>query len=254
MALPNRYLTALVASTLSVLLINAAFTQVAHAQPDSSANAAAPSPVTFRTLAVGNPAGVEKLLYESQGKSVPLQANTLDLSPAYFAPPGGRVALYRETPAVPPETKPRKVPIAEAQLGATGQYLLLLAAANGGKVTPLAIDDSWSAQPPETLRVFNFSRRRVAIQIGNEASELTTSQSIVAPFPKNSRIVDLKVAVWEKNEWLLASNNPPALIPRTRLILVITDMAPSPENPRPVEVDINGVYDTRPPPEPAKRS
>ena len=116
----------------------------------------------------------------------------------------------------------------------------------------LPISDSWDTHPVESLRIFNFSRRRAAIQIDTETVELATAQSHVAPFPKNAHIFELKVAILGTDKWMLASSNPPAIIPHTRLIIVITDMAPTPTNPHPTEVDINAVYDDSPPQEPKK--
>jgi hypothetical protein len=212
----------------------------------------------FRTLAIGNAAAVAGLFYESQGKSVRLPVSGMSLSASYPSPPTGLIALYRELPPVKPGTPPQRIPVAEAQLGKNGPYLLVLTSEadptlpGGTKVSALPISDSWDTHPVESLRVFNFSRRRAAIQIDTETVELSTTQSHVAPFPKNTRIFELKVAILGTDKWMLASSNPPAIIPHTRLIIVITDMAPTSHNPHPTEVDINVVYDDRPPQEPKK--
>lgn len=213
-------------------------------------------PVVFRTLAVGNATAVSGLFYDYKGKSVPVPVDGMSLSAPLSSPPSGRIALYRQLPPLKPGDPLRRVPVAEAQLGKNGPYLLLLTSAADPTtrgaigVSALPISDSWDAHPVETVRIFNFSRRRAAIQLDSDTTELATTQSHVTPFPKNTRIVDMKVAIFEKNAWMLTSSNPPAIIPRTRLIVVITDMEPTPENPHPTEVDIHAVYDDRPPQKP----
>lgn len=246
MAIFKRHLTLFGAALLVILVLPSR----------SKGQTEAVAPVTFRTLAVGNAAAVTGLFYESQGKSVRLPADGMSLSAPYPSPPTGLIALYRELPPLKPGGPPQRVPVAEAQLGKNGPYLLVLTSeadptiAGATRVKALPISDSWDTHPVESLRIFNFSRRRAAIQINTETVELATTQSHVSPFPKNARIFELKVAILGTEKWMLASSNPPALIPHTRLIIVITDMAPTPYNPHPVEVDINAVYDDRPPQEP----
>lgn len=244
MALLQRHLTAL-----------AAFVTGLTVPGVTSFAQSAPPPVMFRTLAVGNSAAVANLFYESKGRSVPLLAGSLNLSPFYPAPDDGHLVIYRELPAIPPETKPRKLVVAETRLVPTGPSLVMLAAtiqAGSPGVTALTVNDAWDAQPADTVRVFNFSRRRTAIQLESATVELATAQSRVLPLAPDSRIADLKIAVWEKEAWQLESANPPAIIPRTRLVIVITDLEPTPQNPRPTEVNVFGIYDTNPPAAPKK--
>lgn len=215
-------------------------------------------PIQFRTLAIGNPEALSGLFYEHKGRPVPVRAGSTSLSPAYVCPPGGHLVLYREIPATTPDGAPQRVRMAEADFGDQGPYLLVLAAksSTAGSVTPgvlaLPFNDSWETHPAESVRIFNFSRRRTAIRSEADTVELATTESRVTSFPLNARIFDLKVAVWENGAWMLASSNPPAIIPRTRLLMVITDTPPSPYNPHPVEVDINAIYDDNPPPAPMK--
>lgn len=241
MAYPKRHLTRRTASFAFFFWLSAcAFAQSAP-------------PVTFRTLAAGNSPALTGLFYESQGRSVPIQAGPLNLSPAYPAPDGGRLVVYREIPPVPPETNPKRIVVAETTLGKEGPCLVVLAA-TASKVAAVTFDDSWASQSEDSVRILNFSRRRTAIQLESNTAELNPAQDQVLPLRPGSHIADLKIAVLENNDWLLASNSPPAIIPRTRLIILITDMPPTPENPRPAEVDIWGVYDSSPPPRPAQDS
>lgn len=243
MVIPKRHLALFAAALLGLFVLPAK-------SQDQTQGAV---PVVFRTLAVGNATIVSGLFYEYQGKSIPLPVDGMSLSAPLPSPPSGRIALYRQLPPLKPGDPPRRIPVAEAQLGKNGPCLLLLTAAadptspGATSISALPISDSWDAHPVETVRVFNFSRRRAAIQLEADTTELATTQSHVTPFPKNTRIVDMKVAILEKGEWLLVSGNPPAIIPRTRLIIVLTDMAPTPENPHPTELDIHAVYDDNPP-------
>jgi hypothetical protein len=248
MAITQRHLIIITVSLLGGLISPARL----HGQTESK------EPVVFRTLAIGNPEALSGLFYEQKGRPVQVRAGSTSLSPAYVCPPGGHLVLYRELPATTPDGVPQRVRMAEADFGDQGPYLLVLAAksstAGSGAtgVMALPVRDSWDTHPAESVRIFNFSRRRAAVKLEADTVELATAESHVMPFPANARIFDLKVAVWENNAWMLASSNPPAIIPRTRLLMVITDTPPSPYNPHPVEVDINAVYDDSPPPAPMK--
>lgn len=223
--------------------------------------AAEPAEPAFRTLAVGKLSAVSGLHYEHAGKDVALAVNNIGLSPAYPAPRGGVLSLYRILPPAAPGEGPRKVPVAEARLEGSSQYLLVLSALSDPgspgpvQVAALAVDDSWAAHPAESVRVFNFSRRRAAIQVSTPTDTvvLATGESHVAPFPKKGRIVDLKIATQDQGGWVLRFNCPQGIIPKTRTLVVIHDVQPTKEEPNPDDISINTIYDTTPPakPEPA---
>ena len=209
-------------------------------------------PVTFRAMAVGN--SVSALLYElAPGKIVPLSAGSSDLSQPYASPPGGLVAFFREGPPERPGEKPKRIPIAKAQLGSGGPYLVVLSlpptGSNGMSVETIVVDDSWTAHPMKTVRVFNFSKRRAALQVGADNQELVTGGSHVFPYPPGKGSILFKVALMEEQGWVLRTNCPQGIIPNTRSTVIITDVVPTVDEPNPVDINVANVFDfSQPPP------
>jgi hypothetical protein len=211
-------------------------------------------PVLFRTLALAEV--VSGIFYDDvRGRPVQLMAGS-GLSAPYVCPPGGLVSLYREEPPVPPETTPRRVPVAEARLGKGGPWLLLLARAPGAARTEavqvVAIDDSWTAHPVGTIRVFNYLKRRAraAVKIGGEAIELSTGGSHIFPYPGEADQSWVQVALQEEDGWVLRAGGPQATIPNTRATLVLADSPPTPFDPDPRTVLIRNLIEAAPPPPP----
>jgi hypothetical protein len=89
------------------------------AQPDA--------PVVFRTFSASLDTDIAGLFYDLRDRQIPVSANNRALSSPYVSPPGGLVSFYRELPPVPPEEKPRRIPVAEVRLGSGGPWLVLLA-------------------------------------------------------------------------------------------------------------------------------
>jgi hypothetical protein len=226
--------------------------------PCASSQTEPPKPVMFRTLAVGNTAAVAGLRYADKGRTISLPAGSNSLSQPYPAPRSGHLVLFRELPPAAPGEPFRRIPVTEARLDADGPCLLVLTSfpdpADPGarKVTAIPVDDSWQVHPAETVRVFNFSRRNAALKIGPDTVELSPAQSHIARYPENSRVIDLKIAISDHGEWKLCSCSPQGIIPKTRMIVVITDEEPTPSNPFTREAEVNIIYDTAPPPEPRK--
>lgn len=209
-------------------------------------------PVLFRTLALSQL--VSGIFYDdAKGRPVQVMASTGSLSAPYVCPPDGRVALYREEPPVPPETKPRRVPLAETQLGKGGPWLLLIntiPASPGGqaRLDLLAVDDSWEVHPVRTIRVLNYLKRRAraAVKIGGETVELPTGGSHVFAYPGGADESWVQVAVLEENGWVLRSSGPKATIPHTRSTMVLADTPPTAEDRDPRAVVITNLIETAP--------
>lgn len=240
MAYLKRHLTFLAAS-------------LAAALPCLAQTDAAP-PTSFRTFGVGSTVASAGLFFDDKGKAVPLIVDSHGLSPNYPVPPSGVISLFRETPPASPGEPPRRVIVAEARLPKSGPALLALVTVPTGlasrRMTALAVDDSQEVHPANTARVFNFSRRTVAVKTPEGSVELPSGASHVVPYPEKSRVIDLKIAIREKGEWILCSTSPQGIIPKTRMIVVVADDDPTPDNPSPVEPVLNTIYDTSPPPVP----
>jgi hypothetical protein len=214
--------------------------------------------VLFRTLAVGNDAAFSGLFYDYKGKPVALNAGSNNLSTLLPSPPNGRLSLYRQTPPPAPGEPPGKVPVTEVLIGKEGPYLILLASTPNTipplnrKVIPLVVDESVETHPLLAIRLFNFSKRRIAVQINSDAAELATADSHIFTPPPVTPMIPFKVATQESSAWELRLSSQTPIIEQTRSIVVITDIEPTPERPNPVDIMTTTVFDDRPPPAKAK--
>lgn len=213
----------------------------------------------FRTAGLGNISPFTGLLYDSNRKPLTIVTKYVNFSELYERQDVGPVVLYREVTPVPPETKPTKVPVVTAPLGKSPLYLMVLigshpdpkaASATAPTITTCIVDDSWEAHPVNTVRIFNFSHRRVAIQIEDVMTELSNTESNVFPYPKNKGIIRLKVATLESTGWKLRSTTPQGIIADTRSNIFIEDFKPEIEDPNQDDINVFNVVDPLSPPPP----
>jgi len=234
-----------VLSAVAALLLWAGKAANAQTSPDGLA------PVTFSTLALGR--SITDLFYEDQGKPRPLHAYAGGLSSPYQKPKNGKLSIFRLVPPTPPETEPKRVPVASALLGNEGPYLVLLTTADEnapqpGSVTAEVLDDSWATHPPMTFRVINFSKRNTAVQLANTNQIIPSRKSHIFPLQGKEYDFDFKVAALEGNGWVLRIISPQSIIPRTRATVVISDPIPTPLDPHPVDLNVFTFYDSNQPP------
>lgn len=223
----------------------------------------------FRTAGLGDLTPFIGLLYEANRKPVSVVTRYANLSEPYERQDIGPVVLYREVAPVPPETKPTKVPVVTAQLGKDPLYLMVLIGshptptattattpaitATAPVITTCIVDDSWDAHPVNTVRIFNFSHRRVAVQIEDVMTELSNTESTVVSYPKNKGIIRCKVATLESSGWKLRSTTPQGIIPGTRSNIFIEDFKPEIEDPNPEDINVLNLVDPlSPPPTPTQ--
>lgn len=245
MALLKRHLT----KALGLFaLFTTSLTAILHGQAQSEKQ------VIFRMLAAGDDSALHGLLYDYKGKPVPLNATSSNLSSPLPSPPGGRLPIYRLTPSPTPGEPPVKTPVAEAMIGKDGPYLLLLAAGPNNlppqerKIVPMVVDASLEAHPLNSIRLFNFSARKIAVQLGTETVELASGGThLIAP-PSGNPMVPFQIATSEAGSWNLRLSSQTPVIDSTRSIMVVTDIEPTPERPNPVDVLATTVFDDRPPP------
>lgn len=197
----------------------------------------------FNTFCVNLDGYVSGIYYDCRGEKIEITASNVGLSSPYKAPPGGLVSLYRELPPIPPETKPRRVPVAEIRLGTGGPWLVVLSAtpnpASPGQpsISASAINHSWEDHPVGMVRIFNFCPSRAAFQLAGQAFELAPGETRIVPLPK-SELPQLlvKAAVKKEDQWQLHINRPQRILPlgaTARLSWVLMEVPPDIENPEP---------------------
>lgn len=223
MAYFERHLTALMIFFAAFLALRG------HAQ-----TAPVEPPAKFCTLALGM-ADIVDLHYDlKHGRSMSVAATNGNFSSPYLVPSDGLVSFYRLVAPVPPETKPQRVPVGEVRFGKGGGPWLLLMKSPNGPDAPIQlqiVDDSWTAHPVHTMRIFNFSTRRAGVNIGESTFELNTGESKVIAYPASADPVWMKVAVMEESGWTLRVAGPKAMIPKTRSTFILADAPIEPSRP-----------------------
>ena len=225
MALAQRYLIRVLLGLLSLAAA------VSHAQ----APAAAEPPVQFRVVSFS---GVLTFLFDVDKKQEVLTPGAGSFSPLYPAPQSREIVFYKEVPNADPKLPPRKVPVTKAQLPAQkpGPFLILLTPNPAGadfEFNAVVIDHSLAAHPANTYRAFNFSKRRLAVNLADVKMILSTGQSGVAPYPNASKAW-IQVAADEKDAgWLLVSSSAHPVGTHSRTTVFLVDIPPSERDPDP---------------------
>jgi hypothetical protein len=217
-----------------------------------------PPPATFRLLAL---TPVEDMLYDLRGKPVSVVPGQNAGSQPYPVPASGVLAFYRLVPSSAPGEPPVRVPVvsakAEARDGATTLVLLLPEgppveydpSAPPRPLKSLSIDDSATAHPAGTIRVFSFSLRPVVVKIGTETVRLVPGEPALIPYPPDTRTW-VQVATTGEGGWRRVIGTPQMLAPETRLALFLSDLAPSLNDPKPEGLSLRKVIERMPAPAP----
>lgn len=189
-------------------------------------------PVMFRAVCVNVYGTIGDLFYDLKTEQIPFLAGDGTLGPSYRCPSSGVVALYRQLPPVPPETKPRKDYVADIRLGPGGPWLVVVNKdPKSGKIQTMAVDENWSAHAAGTIRIFNFCHDPVALRAGSTEARLGISESTTIPYPADNQLW-LKVAVsLADGNWEARCSSPQRIIPGTRATWILLDRPPTLESP-----------------------
>lgn len=189
----------------------------------------------FRVVAMAN---AETFFFDVDKKKEQLNACVGSFSRLYPAPKNREVVFYAEVPNAAPGLPPSKVPLSKTVLPARnpGPFLIVLSQNPTGadlKFTTLVIDNSLEAYPANTYRVFNFSKRRLAVRLADKNLVLVPGQSEQVPYP-DTRKAWLQVAANEDDgNWLLVSSSPQPVGANSRTTVFLLDIAPSELDPAP---------------------
>lgn len=225
---------------LAVALATPGFVTTVHAQ------SAPKPPVTFRILGLGAP--VTDLFYYNGRQAVSVTAGSSGFSAPYPVPNDGRVEFFRVLPPEPPEEKPRRVTVTDLQLGEGGPFLVIMLTdpATPTQTRGVVVDDSWEKHPSGTMQLFSFSRRLLAVKVGDEMVELAAGQSRLFSYHGANRL-SLQAATREGADWVLRIRSPKSILPDSRSTVVLIDQEPSPERPNPDGLRTLDFIDLEPP-------
>lgn len=210
----------------------------------SQSYAQAPDPAVsqFRVLSM---AEVETLLFDVDKEPKYLTANVGKMSSLYPAPKSGDVVFYKESPNPDPKLPPIKTPLAKAHLptGSIGPFIILIIPNSEGsilKFSTVVLDHSLEKFPANTYRVYNYSKRQLAVRLADIDLLLNTTESSSVPYPDSNKAW-LKVAANDQDEgWLLVRSSPQSVSANTRTTIFLVDLKPTPRSPNPL-----GIMDRR---------
>lgn len=188
----------------------------------------------FRVIALDD---LPMLFYDVDGEKEIINVGMSTLSTLLPAPPDRRLRFYREEPNPDPLLPPLKVTIAEAKLPSkTGPFLVVLVKSKTSSTyeyETLVVDQSLDAHPEDTYRVFNFSKRRLAVRLADKDMVLDRGHSEIVPYP-DTRKTRLKIAAADdQNGWLLVKSSSHVVGSNARTIILIVDIPPSERDPDP---------------------
>ena len=241
MALPRRHLIPALAG-----LFLLAFCTALRAQP----SAPEPAPAQFRVVTMTQ---VETLLFDVGKTTETINAGVGSFSALYPAPRDGAVVFYQKVPAADPALPPIKKPLAQVRLPAAkpsappGPFLIILDRGAPGAAVAFdarVIDASLEAHPAGTYRVFNFSRRRLAVNLADTKLLLERGANQNAPYP-SSRKAWLQVAVEKPAAgWILVSSSAHPVAPDSRTTVFLVDVAASERDPDPEAIVVRRIRET----------
>jgi hypothetical protein len=177
---------------------------------------------------------VETFFYDVEKNQEQLNVGLGSLSQLYPAPESRVVTFYKVSPNPVPLQPPLKVPLARSVLPgqSIGPFLIILdrnPSGSGLEFSSLVVETSLEKFPANTYQVFNYSRRRLAVQLSETNFLVARGESRIVPYP-NTRKAWLKVAAEESaDDWLVVSGSPHPVGMNTRTTIFLVDMPTSEE-------------------------
>ncbi|GHC09800.1 hypothetical protein GCM10007047_28880 [Cerasicoccus arenae] len=173
----------------------------------------------------------ETVLFDIDKEPIILRTSLGSFSRLYPASKNGDVVFYKETPnPKDPNLPPIKTTLAQAKLSDGGPYIILLIQNPAGSALEyktVVLDHSLEKFPANTYRVYNFSKRQLAVQLAETDILLNTGESGSIPYPDTSKTW-LKVAANDQDEgWLVVRSAPQTTGINNRTTLFLVDIPPS---------------------------
>lgn len=149
----------------------------------------------FRTLSWSG--SLDGLVYEWQGRLVPLVAGERDLSSTYVLPDGASLRIHRHAPANGSPSPGDREPLLETTPppGLTKAILMLAREREGGALQALWIDDSEHAHPKGRLAFINLSGSDIAIRADDTTHMVPRQETRLHAFLDGASSVNMQAAV-----------------------------------------------------------
>ena len=196
----------------------------------------------FRVISLADTTSV---FYDDDDKKKLLHVGIGTFTRLYPAPRDRKVELYTEEPNPDPSKPPIKVPLARAILPAgEGPFLVILYQnrnESGLTYNTTVIDHSLSAHPADNYRVFNYSKRNLAVQLADKEFLLKKGQSANVAYP-NARKAWLKVAADDREDgWLVVKSSPHVIGNNSRTTIFLVDLPSTPRDPDPKGIAVRRI-------------
>lgn len=203
-----------------------------------------PPPPEFRVVSMS---GVETFYFDVEKKKESISAGLGSFSRLYPAPASRAVVFYQEIPnPTDPTRAPARKNIARAILPgkSPGPFLIILAPAPPGSENAYdtrVFDSSLEAHPSGSYRVFNFSRRRMAVNIADTKMVLDRGAHQNAVYPSASKAWLQVAAEKPDGGWLLVSGSAHPVAPDSRTTVFLVDIPPSERDPSPLGIVVRRI-------------
>ena len=149
------------------------------------------------------------------------------LTPAFKRKSGSKVTLYTEKPATEPGQKPELVPVAETEVRHSWNNVLVLVSLDeaSGRISLIAMDQSFSALPPASLNFINLSTIALAVKMGDGQGIAPAHGSTALPIHlpgDEPGMVRIQIAGEIDGQAQLLSSGTYALTPKDRRTVLLT--------------------------------
>ena len=193
------------------------------------------------------------LKFTNKGTTVAISASENSLSPVYVFEGPGPLELFKE---VVRKDKTMREPACTLEVPPALTHAIVVLTATDQSLqtyTGVWIDDSPLTRPAGTIKLLNLSHQQVVLKMNSTEFTLAPSEShqVTLSQKKNRIVVEAEAHVDGSKEHII--NNPIAMRPGLRLLLVLRDGRPQ-QGSKTNLVDILSFYDRPPaPPETTNR-
>lgn len=185
------------------------------------------------------------LKFTNKGRTTAIHAAENCLSPAYAFDGAGPLVLFKE---VVVDGKPVRQTAATLDVPAGLSHAIVVVAATDEARSTYAgvwIDNAPASRPADTIKLVNLSNHAVSFKVDTSEFVIAPSANHQVPIRSNTRRILMQAATQVEGQWKLVANNPLAVRPGLRLLLLLRDGRPQPGSEVNI-VDLLSFYDQPP--------